>query len=207
LATTTINGLPYPTNSDAPTGPAQMQALANAVDTRIVPRFSTISARNAAITAPVDGQMCSVNGFPMFYRTGSWRGIVTTSASQSTFFNTTIFDGTETGVATLVVSDPGWPYILDVNAVVMVAATGGAIVNVRVRLDSIAGTIVSQDAVRSAALPSGETIMMPLNTFPTATLTGSHSLIVAVRNTSGSGNWNVPAAGSLLNAMVRPSFA
>jgi hypothetical protein len=66
---------------------------------------------------------------------------------------------------------------------------------------------VSQDASRSGKLPAGELMMMPLGIFPTGTLTGSHSLIVTARMTLGSGNWNVPAAGSLLNAMVRPSFA
>jgi hypothetical protein len=204
---TTINGFPYPANTDAPTGPLQIQNLANAVDTRAVPRFSTTTARNAAITTPVDGQMCTVGGYPMFYRTGQWRGIVSTSATQQTFFNTTIFDGTETGVATLTISDPGWPYILDVSANVMVAATAGCYVNVRVRLDTIGGVVVSQDAVRSGALPAGEIMMIPLGVFPTGTLTGSHSLIVAVRRTLGTGNWNVPAGGSILNATVRPSFA
>jgi hypothetical protein len=204
---TVINGFPYPANSDAPAGPLQVQNLANAIDTRAVPRFSTAAARNAAITSPVDGMMATVGGFPTFYRTGQWRGVVTTSATQQTFFNTTISTTTETGVATLTISDPGWPYILDVSGVVVVAATAGCYVNVRVRLDSVSGTVVSPDVNRSGALPAGEALPLPLGVFPTGTLTGSHSLVVTARMTLGSGNWNVPAAGSLLNAMVRPSFA
>jgi hypothetical protein len=87
---TTINGFPYPANSDAPAGPLQVQNLANAIDTRAVPRFSTISARNAAITSPVDGMMARSAGSPPSTAPVSGAGIVTTSATQQTFFNTTI---------------------------------------------------------------------------------------------------------------------
>jgi hypothetical protein len=59
--------------------------------------------------------------------------------------------------------------------------------NIRVRLDSIGGTVVSQDASRSGKLPAGELMMIPLGVFPTGTLTGSHSLIVTIRRTLGTG--------------------
>lgn len=207
MPTTTRNGLPYPASTDAPNGPLQMQQLANAIDTRIVPKFSTNSARSSAITAPADGDMAMVNGYPTFYRSGQWRGIVSTTAGTTTFFATTITDATEAGVATVTVPDPGWPYILDVSAVVGVSADADTWVNVRCRLDTVSGTVISQDSVRSGKLPAGETIMVPLGSFATGTLTGSHSVIVTVRRTLGSGTWNVISTGSLVNAMIRPSFA
>lgn len=207
MPTTTRNGLPYPASTDAPNGPLQMQQLANAIDTRIVPKFSTNSARSSAITAPADGDMAMVNGYPTFYRSGQWRGIVTTTAGTTTFFATTINDATEAGIANVVISDPGWPYILDVSAVVAVSAQADTWVNVRARLDTVSGTVIAQDSVRSGQEPAGEAIMIPLGSFATGTLTGSHTVIVTARRTLGTGNWNVLSTGSLVNCMIRPSFA
>jgi hypothetical protein len=53
---TTPSGLYYPGLSDAPNGPSQMQQLAQSADTKVIPAFATAAARNAAITAPTDGQ-------------------------------------------------------------------------------------------------------------------------------------------------------
>lgn len=58
MANTPIAALPYPALTDSPNGPSQVQALANAVDTQVVPRFSTTTTRDAAITAPVAGMEC-----------------------------------------------------------------------------------------------------------------------------------------------------
>lgn len=207
MPNTTINGLPYPASTDAPNVPLHIQNLAQGIDSRAVPRFASTTARNAAITTPVDGMMCTVNGFPMFYRAGQWRGTITTSASQTTFFLTEIYTDVETGVATLTVNDPGWPYILDVSATVMISADSGTGANVRVRLDSMTGAIVSHEGARAAEQPTWSPLQIPLATFPTATLTGNHSLIVTARRTVGFGGWSVPTGGSLLNAIIRPSYA
>lgn len=58
MPSTPIAALSYPALTDSPNGPSQVQALANGVDTQVVPRFATTTARDAAITAPVAGMVC-----------------------------------------------------------------------------------------------------------------------------------------------------
>lgn len=58
MAATSIAALPYPALTDTPNGAAQIQSLAQAVDTVVIPRFATTAARDAAITSPVAGQEC-----------------------------------------------------------------------------------------------------------------------------------------------------
>jgi hypothetical protein len=58
VANTPIATLPYPALTDSPNGPSQVQSLATALDSQVVPRFATTAARDAAITAPAAGQMC-----------------------------------------------------------------------------------------------------------------------------------------------------
>lgn len=51
----TPTGAPYPALTDAPNGPAQLQALAQSRDSQVIPSFASAAARAAAITAPTDG--------------------------------------------------------------------------------------------------------------------------------------------------------
>lgn len=61
MATTTpINALPAPDDSSPNDPPLHFIALNNQLDTRLVPRFATSTARDAAITAPVDGMVCTM---------------------------------------------------------------------------------------------------------------------------------------------------
>jgi hypothetical protein len=213
MKTTAINQLPYYEDADALAYGTQQASTIPAIDARLPARFASLSAATSAYSAytaagnaMTDGMQRVVAGDPQTYVGGQWRGQVTRSASQTTFFNTTVYDGTETGVATLSIPDPGWPYILDTSAVVLVAAQASTWVNVQVRLDSISGAVISQTSNRSGALPAGEAIPIPLGTFPSATLTGAHTVIVTATRTLGSGNWNVPASGSIVNCMIRPSY-
>lgn len=216
MKTSAINGLPEYEDSDALAYGAQMKALVDAIDPRVIARFASLSAANSAYGAftaaggvMTTGMMRAVAGDPQIYANNNWRGIVHTTVSQATFFNTTIADSSEVGVATLNVPDPGWPYVLDTSAVVLIATQSGVVANVRVRLDTVSGTIVSQD-IASFGAP-GIVVPLPLNTFPSGTLTGAHTLVVTARKTQdtsgGGGNWNIPAGGSLLNAFIRPSYA
>lgn len=216
MKTSAINAIPEYEDTDALQYGAQMKATVDAIDSRVIARFANITAANSAYGAYTSaggvlltGMMRAVAGDVQIYANNAWRGIVHTTVSQGTFFNTTITNTTEVGVATLAVPDPGWPYILDVSAVVMIATQSGVLANVRIRLDSVTGTIVSQD-IASYGQP-GMLVPIPLNSFPTGTLTGAHSLVVTARktfdSTGGNSNWNVPAGGSLLNAFIRPSYA
>ena len=72
---TTINAIAMPVLSDAPTIEGYHTAF-NAIDTRLVPRFATVSAMNTAITAPSAGQMAYAADSDELYRysgiTNSW---------------------------------------------------------------------------------------------------------------------------------------
>jgi hypothetical protein len=54
---TTPNGLTYPLPAAAPNIAADIQALANAADHKVIGNFATAAARAAAITAPGDGDV------------------------------------------------------------------------------------------------------------------------------------------------------
>jgi hypothetical protein len=214
VQTTAINQLPIYQDSDPLQYGTQMSAVLKAIDPRLPARFASLSAANAAYAAFVagggamtDGMQRSIAGDPQIYANGQWRGMVHRSASQTTFFNTTIADGSEVGVATLPIGDPGWPFILDTSGTVLVAAQADTFVNVQCRLDSMTGPVISQDVNRTGQFPAGQLMPLPLGAFPSGTLTGSHTVIVTARRTLGAGNWNVPAGGSIVNCAIRPSFA
>lgn len=204
----------YPDSASAVNLDTYFANIVNDLSPMTAPPFSTAAARDTAFANWVstgnfmrDGLLCTVGGILQMYRGGSWRGVAFTSASQTTFFQTTISDSVEYGIATLAIPDPGFPYILDTSAVVAMAAQAGVQVSIRIRLDSVTGTVISQDSVRSGALPAGEVIPIPLGTWPSGTLTGAHSAVVTARRTLGTGNWACSAGGSIVNCMVRPSFA
>ncbi len=69
---TDINGLPYPTLADPPNIEDAVKPLAEEVDTRIVPRFSTTTERDGAIAAPIDGQVCHVATHGLMVYSGGW---------------------------------------------------------------------------------------------------------------------------------------
>lgn len=77
MATTTIQPLPYPLPGDPADGPAQIKALAEAVETRVVMRFPSPAARDAALPSGklVDGMMCHVASENAVYLRsgGQWR--------------------------------------------------------------------------------------------------------------------------------------
>lgn len=212
MATTDpITGASIRDQNDFASGGQQIGALLAALRTLVSAKFNTASARDAAYAAVpgslTDGTPCTVAGVPQVYRNGQWRGLVSTSVNQLTFFPTTISTDTETGIATVAIPDPGFPYIIDTSFTAVVAAQAGVYVNVRARLDSITGTVISQDVQRSGSLPAGESIPVTSSPFPSGTLTGPRTLVLAGRRTLGSGNWAVPAGGSNLYATIRPSLA
>lgn len=74
---TPIAGLRYTLLTD---GPANIETstknLADDLDTQVVPRYTTTTARDAAITSPIEGQLAYVsaaaNGLPQFYDGSGW---------------------------------------------------------------------------------------------------------------------------------------
>lgn len=79
---TPIAGLPSAELTDSPNIETVM-ALASAVDSLLVPRYSTVAARDAAITAPVFGQMAAVSATSELYM---YNGTTWISARPRMFF-------------------------------------------------------------------------------------------------------------------------
>lgn len=70
---TTSWGLRYPASSAAPNVNQDIQNLASDVETTVIPRFTTVAARNAAITSPVANRAAIVAGRLHIYDGSAWR--------------------------------------------------------------------------------------------------------------------------------------
>lgn len=81
MGTTNINQLRYADTGDVPNLSTITQNLATDVDTRLVPRFVSTAARDATITAPVRGMVCTVcasNGARVYtyaYNGSAWADV------------------------------------------------------------------------------------------------------------------------------------
>lgn len=80
---TTINGFPKPELSDVPNIETAVGNLANAVDSRVVPVFSTTGARDTAIASPSFGMMAAVSGTGELYM---YNGSLWVSARPRTIY-------------------------------------------------------------------------------------------------------------------------
>lgn len=70
--TTTINGIPWPELTDAPNIETAVKPAVDHIDTRIIPRFVNTTARNAAIPAPIAGQVCWVDSLGLQKYSDDW---------------------------------------------------------------------------------------------------------------------------------------
>lgn len=102
-ATTPIYGLPYPDTSDAPNGPAQLGALALAVETRFI--------ANAATDVALDGRVATLEtGVPL----GAWSTWVPTL--------------TQSGAVPITITSAKWTKVgktIHVHGMVAVTGAGG----------------------------------------------------------------------------------
>lgn len=71
-----IAALPYPATTDAPNGPAQFQALAQATETLLVNRFTSTTDRDTRITSPLPGMLAWIADARLwtFYDGSQWYG-------------------------------------------------------------------------------------------------------------------------------------
>jgi hypothetical protein len=102
---TTIQSLPYPALSDAPNGPSAIQGLAQAVETKLVMRFASASARDSTVTSPTQGMLAWLDDTDIFtYYTGSaWVTLASkpfTPVYAQRTSSLTVNSGTEGTVAT-----------------------------------------------------------------------------------------------------------
>lgn len=77
-STTPINQISIPLLGDPANIESAIHPIANAFDSMVISRFSTPSARDAAISAPVFGMCCSVSSTSeiMFYNGTGWVGAI-----------------------------------------------------------------------------------------------------------------------------------
>lgn len=102
---TAINGIPWAELSDEPDIETVVKPSVEHLDSRVVPRFASVSARTTAITAPTAGQVAWVNTHGLTLYNGTWipaSGQVITIASRAAAQNIAnntpteiIFDTTE----------------------------------------------------------------------------------------------------------------
>lgn len=67
MANTAKAALPYPALSAVPNVPSDMQALANATDPLVIPKYATTTARNTANPTPTAGDLCYVTNVSLYY--------------------------------------------------------------------------------------------------------------------------------------------
>lgn len=86
---TPIAALPWPELTDIPNAQSAFKTLAEALDTKVIPKYANPTARDAAQPSPVDGAVCYLTdrgGFQS-YRTSGWQplgAIVCTSSTRPT---------------------------------------------------------------------------------------------------------------------------
>jgi len=68
MATTTpLQGLPIPEDADDPNIPADITALANAIEKRLAGVYNSVADRDAKITAPQEGQLAILKDVNKIY--------------------------------------------------------------------------------------------------------------------------------------------
>jgi hypothetical protein len=77
MATTANQQLPYPTAADDPNVPQDIQALAEAVDKKVVMVFASVSDRSTRVPAPTAGMLGVMNDTDtvVFYDGAAWKTI------------------------------------------------------------------------------------------------------------------------------------
>lgn len=186
MPSTPTYGIPYPSLSDPPNGPAQMQALALEVETEIT-RVDARIATDETLLA----------GFAPATQTGS--GTLTVGGNGAV-------------LASVVISDPGFSYHAVVSGSfgwsVIAATTPGQLIEGSITLNSttynsnriVAGFQVSHSLGANFSQPT--VILAQKRTDAFGALTGANTIRLIARNT-GSTNMNIPAAATDLTLMVR----
>lgn len=95
--TTPINNIPLPSLTSPANIETSIHPMANAIDSLVVSRFTTLAARDAAIGEPAFGQVCSVSDTEEIYywNGGAWVSLtprVKFLPSHFVFSNTTFTD-------------------------------------------------------------------------------------------------------------------
>lgn len=180
---------------------------------QVVGQFASVEARDASITAPVNGQEAWIDNARRKSRfvDGSWRWLNDEFAGSA---GSGVWDGAPGGVGdasevilvSQTIPDQGHPYVAELQAQLIAAAVTGVEFHARIRLNGVNGLILSPDAVRSGQFPNMEGTTLTIARCDTPVLTGAATIVVTGRKTNGgAGNWYVAAGGNLLSIGLRPA--
>jgi hypothetical protein len=77
MATTANQGLPYPTTADDPNVPQDLQALAEALEKKLVMVFASVADRSAKVSAPTSGMLSVMTDTDVieFYDGAAWKRV------------------------------------------------------------------------------------------------------------------------------------
>lgn len=165
---------------------------------QVVSQFASTTARDAAITSPVDGMVCYINSnnaneglYTYAGSTGGWTKGPGWNAPWGQVARDNGFGpGTSTSSTTETVIFTGSSFTALANRFYRVylsttiSATAGDSYQLRIRLDSVSGTVYWNGSVNFA---TGVTSMPITAIASTATTAGSHSFVLTAVRTGGTG--------------------
>lgn len=177
---------------------------------QVTAQFASAAARDAAIQAPVNGQEAWLDseGRKTRYEDGVWVPLNDRYADSSGTGvwneNVNITDQSEVVLASQTIDRP-YPYVLELQAQLIAAASTGAEFHARIRLGAVNGMVLSPDAVRSGQFPNGEGMSLTIARCDSPRLIGPATVVVTGRKvTAAAGWWTVYGAGNLFSIGIRP---
>ena len=188
MPSTPRTSTPYPAGSDAPLGPAQMQALAENLEKYGIPRFASSAARDAAIPSPTEGDFCyrtDTDRLEM-YTGAAWIGALPFGPTGNSYTPTLVNITIGTGGTPL--NTGRWERMgnyVDVEAIVQLGTTGfsvstGFTISLPIAMDTgftqtstIIGTATFSDA--TGPLYQGATVAVGTSAVETRYLSTSTS--------------------------------
>lgn len=199
-STTPINKLRKPDQTDAPLGGVQISALADDVDSKLVPRFTNTAERNQAIPVPVQGMVCHIDeqtnpALPprlMVFSRNAWRLVGPSPLPAIDAAGSLVAAGTfnisPQAMGNAVIPDPGFPYRLSVNAILELGATSaGTRWDLAVRVDGTTSGTLDFNVSTIEAL-NAQRIDSPI---VDATFTGTTTVYLEARRAYGTGSGTV----------------
>lgn len=148
MPSTPVTGAPYPSATDSPNGPLQMQNLALAFDDKVIARFATTAARDTAIPSPAEGMIVWCASPAGWYQRGggAWRyfpSVIPTiggTLQRSDSTNNINGPNAYTGLRTVTTQSQGtWTTYTDANGVGVSNSTPGRYLVVATGLTDISG--------------------------------------------------------------------
>lgn len=135
---TAINAIPKPETTDDPDVVADFSAMADQIDTRLLPRYASATARDAANPTPIAGQLAWLSDVDLLtqYKNGAWV-LVPYGYSKKKTANELVNNSAATQADDhLFFSAFVGTYLVEI----MISGVSGAATNIRHSADCVGGT-------------------------------------------------------------------